>query len=274
MEEPLLPNERSDGTTQRETRKLDRVQLLLILLVQLTEPIAATVIFPFVNQFVRETGITGGDERKTGYYAGVIESLFFVTESVTVYHWGRASDVYGRKPILLLGLLALTVATLGFGLSKTFWSMVVFRSIQGICNGNIGVAKSVMAEISDSTTIVYVFSTIIPMWVTGTTLGPIIGGLLARPAEHWRLFDAHFWRVHPYFLPCLATALFVFIMWSATSVFLKETNPVIVKAKSRSLQTDGEDPALSSESQDYGTLNVATSNNISSPDTADRKSVV
>lgn len=66
------------------------------------------------------------------------ESVFFVTESVTVYHWGRASDVYGRKPVLLLGLLALTMATLGFGLSRTFWSMVVFRSIQGICNGNIG----------------------------------------------------------------------------------------------------------------------------------------
>lgn len=35
-EAPLLPSERSDDTTQRKTRKLDRVQLLLILLVQLS----------------------------------------------------------------------------------------------------------------------------------------------------------------------------------------------------------------------------------------------
>ncbi|KAG6904735.1 hypothetical protein DXG01_007554 [Tephrocybe rancida] len=35
----------------------------------------ATVIYPFINQFVRDTGVTRGDERKTGYYAGVILGL-------------------------------------------------------------------------------------------------------------------------------------------------------------------------------------------------------
>ena len=48
------------------------VPLFSVYLIQLTEPITATVIYPFINQFVRETGITGGDEKKTGYYAGII----------------------------------------------------------------------------------------------------------------------------------------------------------------------------------------------------------
>jgi len=51
-------------------------QLFIVYLTQLTEPITASVIYPFVNQFVRDTGVIGGDERKTGYYAGVIVSLF------------------------------------------------------------------------------------------------------------------------------------------------------------------------------------------------------
>lgn len=122
---------------------------------------------------------------------GSQESLFFVTEALTVYHWGVASDAYGRKPILLIGLLMLVFSTLGFGLSRTFWAMMIFRALQGITNGNIGecrvygihpslvlkrtfhpgVTKSIMAEISDPSTITYVFSTMSIMWATGTTVG-------------------------------------------------------------------------------------------------------
>ena len=51
---------------------LPKLQLFILFLIQFSEPIAALVIYPFINQFVRETGITQGDERKTGYYAGVI----------------------------------------------------------------------------------------------------------------------------------------------------------------------------------------------------------
>lgn len=66
------------------------------------------------------------------------ESVFFFSECLSVFHWGRASDAYGRRPVLLVGPLGLTVAMFGFGLSKSFWSMVFFRAAQGIFNGNIG----------------------------------------------------------------------------------------------------------------------------------------
>ncbi|KAG5653634.1 hypothetical protein H0H81_011736 [Sphagnurus paluster] len=51
---------------------LPKFQLFIVFLIQLAEPITGTVIYPFVNQFVRDTGITQGDERKTGYYAGIL----------------------------------------------------------------------------------------------------------------------------------------------------------------------------------------------------------
>jgi hypothetical protein len=53
---------------------LPKFQLSLVLLIQFAEPITALVIYPFINQFVQSTGITGGDDRKSGYYAGVIVS--------------------------------------------------------------------------------------------------------------------------------------------------------------------------------------------------------
>ena len=52
-------------------------QLLILYLIQFAEPITGLVIFPFINQFVRETGITGGDETRTGYFAGIIVRIWF-----------------------------------------------------------------------------------------------------------------------------------------------------------------------------------------------------
>lgn len=57
---------------ETERTPLPWLQLSIVYLIQFAEPVTATVIFPFINQFVRETGITGGDEKKTGYFAGLI----------------------------------------------------------------------------------------------------------------------------------------------------------------------------------------------------------
>jgi len=57
---------------------LPEFQLFLALLIQFAEPITALVIYPFVNQFVRDIGITKGDVSKTGYYAGIIVILLLL----------------------------------------------------------------------------------------------------------------------------------------------------------------------------------------------------
>ncbi|KAK1226809.1 hypothetical protein PQX77_010216 [Marasmius sp. AFHP31] len=67
---------------------LPKLQITLTLLIQASEPITAQVIYPFIPEFIKRTGITGGDESKIGYYAGIIESLFFLSESLIVTHWG------------------------------------------------------------------------------------------------------------------------------------------------------------------------------------------
>lgn len=49
-----------------------------MVLILWTEPLCATVIDPFVNAFIRESRITGGDETKTGYYNGIIVRPFLL----------------------------------------------------------------------------------------------------------------------------------------------------------------------------------------------------
>ena len=55
--------------------------------------------------------------------------------------WGRASDRIGRKPVLLAGLLDLTLSMIGFGVSTKYWALILSRCAEGALNGNIGVTK-------------------------------------------------------------------------------------------------------------------------------------
>jgi MFS family permease len=57
---------------------------------------------------------------------------------MTVLCWGMASDRFGRRPVLLWGPFGLSLATLGFGMSSSFSSLLIFRCLQGTFNGNIG----------------------------------------------------------------------------------------------------------------------------------------
>ncbi|KAL0945405.1 hypothetical protein HGRIS_000897 [Hohenbuehelia grisea] len=214
----------------REQTPLPRLQLAITYLIAGAEPVANSVIYPFVNQFVRETGITGGDERKTGYYAGIIESVFYIAECATVLLWGRASDHWGRRPILLAGTIGLAMAMLGFGLSTHFWMLVVSRCAQGAFNGNIGVVKNVMAEITDSSNRAAAFSFYGPVWAAGSTLGPLIGGGLARPAQRWpeTFGKIQLFVSHPYFLPCAIAGVYSIFSFVISAICLRETLPSIV----------------------------------------------
>ena len=56
----------------RRRTPLPKLQIAILLYLQLAEPITSTVIYPFVNQLIRDIGVTGGDEHKVGYFAGFI----------------------------------------------------------------------------------------------------------------------------------------------------------------------------------------------------------
>lgn len=76
QEEDNTSPENGLSSTGTKRTPLPKFQLFILFLIQFTEPVTATVIYPFVIQFVRDTGVTGGEEQKIGYFAGIIVSRF------------------------------------------------------------------------------------------------------------------------------------------------------------------------------------------------------
>ncbi|KAG8780304.1 hypothetical protein FRC12_023221, partial [Ceratobasidium sp. 428] len=165
-----------------------------------------------------------GDSSKIGYYAGLIESIFFLIEGLFVLQYGRISDRIGRRPVLLFGMFGLSVSIFTFGLSKTFAGLVFTRALSGALNGNIAVSKSMMTELTDETNQAQCFAFLPIVWSAGSTLGPFLGGTLSHPAKLIpSLFDTPFWNEYPYFLPCLVTAIFVVCIFVYSVFSLEET---------------------------------------------------
>ncbi|KAH9036525.1 MFS general substrate transporter [Lactarius pseudohatsudake] len=202
-------------TAVGEETPLPITQIVVLLLLQLTEPITSLSIRPYINQLVSELPIVGGDERKVGYYAGLIVSLYFAAQAVSVLQWSRLSDNIGRKPVLLCGLLGTVVSSLLFGLSRSFPALVFSRCLHGMLNGNVG--------LTDETNVARGSSLISVTWAIGCVMGPFIGGVLSRPQDRWpNVFSHPFWGEYPYFLPCLSTASYALLSFSLAAIFLKE----------------------------------------------------
>ncbi|KAI8827909.1 major facilitator superfamily domain-containing protein [Chytriomyces cf. hyalinus JEL632] len=141
------------------------------------EPLSLTVLFPFINFMVRDFGIS--DDKEVGFYVAFIASSFSLAQFCT----GWISERTGRKPVLLIGLIGNAISLLLFGQAHTLQAAIASRMLCGMLYGNVGICKSIIGEVTDSTNQSEGFSLINIMWSLGTIFGPMIGGLLANPVE-------------------------------------------------------------------------------------------
>ncbi|KAG1799177.1 hypothetical protein EV424DRAFT_1474961 [Suillus variegatus] len=119
----------------------------------------------------------------------------------------RGSDgrlgYFVNEPVISTGLFGLSISMYCFGLSTAFSGLVVSHAPNGALNGNVGVIKSMMVDITDPTNLAQVYTYMPLAWSTGGTIGPIVGGLLSRPVEQ-------FLNTYLYFLAC-AIVTFLFL---------------------------------------------------------------
>jgi|tagenome__1003787_1003787.scaffolds.fasta_scaffold20980186_4 EmrB/QacA subfamily drug resistance transporter len=113
-------------------------------------------------------------------------SIYLLTQTVTIPVYGKLADVYGRKPILLVGIV---VFLAGSALCSGAWSMVAliaFRALQGIGAGAIqATVQTVAGDLYSMRERGRVQGWLSSVWAVAAVAGPTLGGLFADYAS-WR----------------------------------------------------------------------------------------
>jgi len=105
-----------------------RIEILIAVLLGLfLSALDQTIVGPILPRIVSE--LHGSD-----YYTWVV-TAYLLTSTVTVPIYGKLSDLFGRKPMLMTGIGLFLVGSALSGLSQTMWQLILFRAIQGLGAG-------------------------------------------------------------------------------------------------------------------------------------------
>ncbi len=108
-------------------------------------------------------------------------SAFLLTQTAMTVVFGKLADVYGRKPMALVGITVFIVGSLLAGFAWSMPSMVVFRLIQGIGAGAImPVAMTIVGDLYPVRERGKVQGYLASVWATSAVVGPLAGGLIIR----------------------------------------------------------------------------------------------
>jgi MFS family permease len=94
--------------------------------------------------------------------------------------WGRISDRWGRRPLLIGGLCASTVSYLAFGLAHTLWLVAASRIVAGAAGATFAVAQAAVADVTSDTDRTVGMGYLGAANGVGVMLGPSIGGYCSR----------------------------------------------------------------------------------------------
>ncbi|KAF2644605.1 MFS multidrug transporter-like protein [Massarina eburnea CBS 473.64] len=212
-------------TSPRNPDDFPFVQLLLLSLVRVAEPIALTSIFPYAIRLASYYGIP---ESQGPFFAGILISAFSLAEACTGMFWGGLSDRLGRKPVLLLGCFGTISSLLVVGFAPSFWVALCGRIVGGVLNGNIGVIQTMVGELVQNPAHEPKAYAVMPfVWSIGTIVGPSIGGYFAEPARNFPsiISSSGIFAKFPYLLPNLICTGLLVIAMIAGYVLLEETHP-------------------------------------------------
>ncbi|KRM32885.1 multidrug resistance efflux pump [Agrilactobacillus composti DSM 18527 = JCM 14202] len=111
--------------------------------------------------------------------SGTAFAITFLAKAVVSPAWGRLADRKGRRVMCLraAGVMAVTITAIGF--TRNVWLLIVLRGIQGGFSGYINNAQAMIATESPRDKKGQAMGTLATGQVTGTLLGPLIGGFLA-----------------------------------------------------------------------------------------------
>jgi DHA1 family bicyclomycin/chloramphenicol resistance-like MFS transporter len=145
---------------------------VLLAVLGMLGPFSIDTYLPAFSGIAQSLGATPVQMQQT------LSAYLFGFAFMSLFH-GAISDSLGRRPVVLWGLAAFTLASAGCALSQSIGQLVFFRAMQGLSTGaGIVVARAVVRDMFAPTEAQKVMSQITIYFGVAPAIAPIVGGWL------------------------------------------------------------------------------------------------
>lgn len=147
--------------------------LVIIFITVFIDLIGFGIIIPLLPFYAEEFGASA-------FMIGMLSMSFSFMQFLFAPIWGRLSDLFGRRPIILIGLAGSAVSYAIFGLATSLTTLFVARCLAGIAGANIPTAQAFIADTTTPENRARGMGLIGAAFGLGFILGPAIGGFMSQ----------------------------------------------------------------------------------------------
>jgi multidrug resistance protein len=151
---------------------MNRSPLVIIFLTVFIDLLGFGIVLPLLPYYAETYGASA-------LMVGLLSTSYSLMQFLFTPIWGRLSDRYGRRPLILLSLTGSCLGFLIFGLARSLAALFVGRMVAGIAGAVIPTTNAYIADVTTPENRAKGMGLIGAAFGLGFILGPAIGGVLA-----------------------------------------------------------------------------------------------
>lgn len=202
-------------------------QVSLILLSLFVVMLGYGILLPTLPYYTERLALKDNlDTDLINFHIGLLTSIYPFFQLLFVVVWGKLSDRYGRKPIIIIGLIGFVIMQLLTGLATSLTMLYISRIFGGIFTSSvIPVSNAYLSDITSEKLRTKVMAWSGVAISSGVIFGPVIGGFLSQTDLHLK-YSTRLLHLDRFSTPFLFAALLGLIVLFIVMKWLKNTDRV------------------------------------------------
>lgn len=162
---------------------VDRASQTILFLTVFVDLLGFGIVIPFLPMFAERLGVSA-------FGIGWILAIYSLAQLLFAPVLGRISDRFGRRPIIMVGLLGSSLSYLIYACANSFTLLLLSRALHGACAATVPTAQAYIADTTSDEGRARGMGLIGAAFGLGFVLGPALGGLLGHSSLKVPVFFA------------------------------------------------------------------------------------
>ncbi len=209
------------------TKKEKLSRIFLVLLSLFVVMLGYGILLPTLPYFTERLALKDNlDTDQINFHIGMLTSVYPLFQLIFVIFWGKLSDRYGRKPIIIIGLIGFIVMQLLTGLATSLTMLYIARILGGIFTSSvIPVSNAYLSDITSEKRRTKIMSWSGVAISSGVIFGPVVGSFLSQTNFHYK-YSLGVLHLDRFSVPFILVSLLGLVVLLVVMKWLKNTEIV------------------------------------------------